>query len=278
MIKTLLVLAATVLTAVGCNRFKPIDVLNAVTPSDEYMLNENVAYGDLPRQKLDIYTPVENTHNQVIVFVYGGAWRAGSKEEYKFIGEAFAAEGYTVVIPDYRLYPEAVYPAIIDDVADAIKYITANSKPLALPSERFFLMGHSSGAHTAAMIASKKRYSEITPNIKALVGLSGPYDLPMDNDEVLPVFPNIDNVSIVKPITDITAAHPPTLLLHGLDDERVGAFHSERYVKALLENKIEAQYVPLEGVDHTGIIAGVSSQLEFLNETKMDILRFLAKF
>lgn len=107
------------------------------------VLEKNLAYSDGDRRKLDIYGPVD-AHGPapVVMFIYGGAWDHGNKEGYEFAGRALAANGFVVVIPDYRLYPEVTYPSFLEDNAAAVKWIEDNISRYGGDTKRFFLMGH----------------------------------------------------------------------------------------------------------------------------------------
>jgi acetyl esterase/lipase len=56
----------------------------------------------------------------LIVFIHGGTWEEGSKDDYLFVGEAFASKGYHVLVPNYRLYPDVAFPGFVEDGAGAI--------------------------------------------------------------------------------------------------------------------------------------------------------------
>src|SRR6185369_16911476 len=92
-----------------------------------YRRTAGIAYGAGPRQTLDVYRPAVMTRAApVIVFFYGGFWNSGDRADYLFVGEALAARGYAVVIPDYRLYPAVRYPDFLADCAAAVKWTSAN--------------------------------------------------------------------------------------------------------------------------------------------------------
>ena len=77
-------------------------------------VERNIVYGDHERFVMDFYSPKESVRkNSLVVFVYGGAWRGGSKDYYTYIGKYFAEKGYATLIPDYRLYPEVQFPVFI---------------------------------------------------------------------------------------------------------------------------------------------------------------------
>ena len=88
-----------------------------------------------------------------MIFFYGGSWDTGSKNDYLFVAQALAASGYTVVIPDYRLYPAVRFPAFVDDGARAVRW-TADR----VGTDKVFVMGHSAGAHIALMLAANTPY------------------------------------------------------------------------------------------------------------------------
>ena len=70
-----------------------------------------MSYGKLDRQKLDIYKADDPRANSpVIVFTHGGSWSEGNKDIYKFLAEGFTSEGFDIFVPNYRLYPNALYP------------------------------------------------------------------------------------------------------------------------------------------------------------------------
>jgi len=135
----LALLPALLLTA--CS---PADLVNLVTPSSGYSLSRDIAYGPQARQRLDLYEPAAPaTGGAMVVFFYGGSWESGSKDDYRFAAQAFADAGLRVVVPDYRVYPEVIYPAFLEDSAAAVAWARAHHQgPL-------FLVGHSAGTEHA---------------------------------------------------------------------------------------------------------------------------------
>ncbi len=262
----------------GCNTLKATDALNFVLPSNGYELKQ-AAYGSDKRQGLDIYLPKPATDKPPIVFVYGGAWREGDKADFTFVAHALTGLGYPVIIPDYRLYPAVRFPAFIDDVADAIRYTEQHAPALlGKPLQRYVLMGHSSGAHTAALLATDQHYLQergVSARLAGLIALAGPYDLPLDDPEVMPVFPNADPQA-VKPVRNVHPGMPPVLLLHGAADERVLPFHTQRFAAALQQAGVPVQVRLYPGVDHVEIIGSIAAPLRLLSPSYADIQAFLA--
>ncbi|MFZ1389326.1 MAG: alpha/beta hydrolase [Thiolinea sp.] len=264
----------------GCAALAPAKLLNATIPKSGFELREQ-AYGSDARQRMDIYLPKQKaTGKAPIVFVFGGAWRSGSKEDFLFVAEALTALGHAVIIPNYRLYPTVRYPEIIDDISQSIAYLeTHASSLLGEPLQPFILMGHSSGAHTAALLATKPPYLQkfgVKTSVKALIGLAGPYDLPLDLEEVAQVFGKADPQA-VNATLNLPAHIPPTLLLHGEADDRVLPKHSRRFAEALQQAPAEVELHIYPKVDHVRVLASLAKPLRSLNPSYQDIRVFLAK-
>ena len=96
-----------------------LSVLSNVTPLDDIQHLLGYAYGSNPRQKLDVYIPraAASQPHPVVVFGYGGVLTDGNRDEYRFVGEAFASLGFVTVVYDYRLYPEVSFPTYSQDAA-----------------------------------------------------------------------------------------------------------------------------------------------------------------
>ncbi|MBC2380521.1 alpha/beta hydrolase [Pseudomonas sp. WS 5106] len=249
----------------------PIKVLNALTPSSTFTKTSAIAYGDDPRQKLDIYRPVPAISNApVVVFFYGGSWNSGSKDDYGFVGEALASRGIVVVIADYRLYPQVRYPAFLQDGAQAVAWTHQHIADYGADPKQLYVMGHSSGAYNASMLALDGRWLNavgLSPSIfKGWIGLAGPYDfLPIENRDVRPVFFYPDSPPESQPINHVSAGAPPTLLIASTDDDLVNPTRNT----GGLANKLRAAGVPVEvfyfsKTSHATLVASISRPLRWL--------------
>ena len=129
----------------GCSA---VDVLNAITPSGRHELTSGIAYGSDPRQRLDVYRPKPSgSARPLVVFFYGGSWNRGDRGDYRFVGQALAARGMVVVVPDYRVYLGGL-SRILHDSAAAVAWRCATR--LRRCPERLYVMGHSAGAYNVA--------------------------------------------------------------------------------------------------------------------------------
>ncbi|MGZ9708203.1 alpha/beta hydrolase [Pseudomonas sp. GNP013] len=249
----------------------PIKVLNALTPSSTFTKTLAIAYGSDPRQKLDVYRPLPAVSNApVVVFFYGGSWNSGSREDYGFVGEALASRGIVVVIADYRLYPQVRYPAFLQDGAKAVAWAVQHSADNGADPRRLYVMGHSSGAYNASMLALDARWLKevgLAPSVfKGWIGLAGPYDfLPIENPDVKPVFFFPDSPPDSQPINHVSAAAPPSLLIASNDDNLV---NPTRNTGGLAE-RLAAAGVPVQTfyfgrTNHQTLVAALSKPLRWL--------------
>lgn len=249
------------------------DVLNALTPGAGYELTADIAYGDHPRQRLDVYVPADGAPAKAtIVYFYGGSWQVGAKDDYRFLGQAFAARGYRVVVPNYRLYPEIRYPAFLEDSAAAVVWAqraVGDAAPL-------FLMGHSAGAYNAAMLALDARWltsAGVSQDqaIDGFVGLAGPYDfLPLVDPNLMAIFGPKETRDRTQPITYVTTNAPPMLLLTGNDDTTVLPKNSRNLAAKLNGIGGKATLKEYSGVGHLRIIGAIAWPMRFIAPTLED--------
>lgn len=218
---------------------------NAPTVLGSYDRHTDLAYGEGPRQRLDIYAPRNARYRPVVIFWYGGSWKHGSKANYRFVGAALAERGFVAVLPDYRLYPAVSFPAFCQDGAHALAWVEQHAQHFGGDPHRVVLMGHSAGAQIAAFIAYNHAFVENAgahpQSIVGLVGLSGPYVLVADTHELRATFPPPYSEADWQPIAFVDAESPPTLLLHGLDDKEVAPQQAVELHAALLANHVRVQ-------------------------------------
>ena len=261
----------------GCS---PVQLINGLSPSSHYQLTADLAYGRADRQILDVYSPrCAHGPSPLVIFFYGGGWQKGNKEDYEFVASSLTQAGYVVIIPDYRLFPDVVFPAFVEDGAAAVAWSLQNAGKYGADPGKVFLMGHSAGAHISALLITDQRYlaehAIMAGQLKGFIGLSGPYDfLPIKSGYLLDVFPEA-NREASQPINFVTAETPPTLLIHGTDDNLVDTANSENFAKRLSEQGVDVNLQLYEGVGHAEVAAALAPPLDFTGETLADIRKFL---
>ncbi|WP_339915242.1 alpha/beta hydrolase [uncultured Brevundimonas sp.] len=244
----------------------PLGLMNALGPRDPggRRVAQGLSYGDDPRQRFDIHAPTGSAGGPrpVLVFFYGGGWDSGSRTVYAWAAQALAAQGFVVAIPDYRLVPQARFPAFIEDAAAATAAVGAVAARYGGDPARLGVMGHSAGAHLAMMITLDRRYMAAVERpdlIRAAAGLAGPYDfLPFDVPASVNAFGRAPDPTLTQPVTFARADAPPLWLGHGTADTVV---HDDDTV--ILNDRIralggrsEAHLYP--GLNHTDLIATFS--------------------
>ncbi len=263
----------------------PATLLNAFLPSDGYLPIEDIAYGDDERQVLDIYRPEEGPAGEVdgapvVVYFYGGSWKRGSRKTYRFMGEALARSGFVVVVPDYRLYPQVRFPAFVEDGARALSWVTTQVKAYGGDPDRIILMGHSAGAHIAALLAFDERYlaGQGVPraSIRGLVGIAGPYAFdPLAYRSTKAIFAGLANTDDARPITFVDGEEVPTLLLHGADDRTVLPRNSRELAARLREAGGEVTLLEYDGTGHIRIILSLAAPFRGRDTVYEDTIAFL---
>lgn len=136
--------------------------LLADEPSGEpYRVVRDVTYAGEhahPRQRLDLYAPASGSNRPVVVWIHGGGWRRGDKGSVGEKPRALTEAGYLLASVNYRLVPEVTFREQADDLALAITWLADHAAEFGGDGRRLFLMGHSAGAHLAALVATDGAY------------------------------------------------------------------------------------------------------------------------
>jgi acetyl esterase/lipase len=256
----------------------PAQIVNALVPRNGFALTADRPYGKLARQTLDIYTPAASDHRSpVVIFFYGGNWQTGAKNDYLFLGQALAARGYIVVIPDYRLYPEVRYPVFLEDSARAVSWTLNHLDDIGGDPARVTLMGHSAGAYIAAMLALDARWlGTERARLHSMVGLAGPYYfLPLTDPVLQVIFGTEPDLRRTQPITFADGSEPQALLISGLDDTTVLPANSINLAARIRDHGGIAAEKYHKGVGHVPLIGAIAAPLRFIAPTLDDVTAFL---
>lgn len=231
------------------------NTLKIVSPIE---MQEDIAYGTEDWQKLDIY-PQKKTA-PVVVFIHGGGWRHGQKNQYRFAADAFYRSGYTVIVPDYIKHPNkhAKYPSFAIDGAKAISWVKKNIHQHNGDSDKIFLAGHSAGAHTAIMLATDKQFlnaeSMAPKDLKGVIGIAGPYSFIPDRDVTQTIFGPPENYPLMNALNYVDGDEPSTLLLHSSNDEQVGQYNQEKMAAALKSKNVDTESILYNKLGHIDMV------------------------
>jgi len=224
----------------------------------------NLSYGPHKRHKLDIYEPPEITdQTEIIVFIHGGGWEAGSKELHRFIGRSWSRNNFIVILPNYRLVPDYTYPEQLHDITLCLSWIKNSYEVF---NDSFYLAGHSAGAHLASMTGFSTKWLEAAnlsqDDIAGFILLAGVYQFyPYERaDKRVKSF-------VVKrryweeaqPINHLHQNISPVFIYHGGKDNEVLPEQSYQLRKRLSELGVESQLHVSEEAGHLELLFGTSS-------------------
>ncbi len=213
-------------------------------------------------RKGDVYLP-SNSDGKLrpaVLYIHGGGWSGGDKQESSMMPEALAAQGFVVFNINYRLvHKGGEFPANFTDVKDAFAFLASKSDEWRIDKAKIAVMGGSAGAHLAMLLGycnNSKFKAEHYPNSKArpvaVVSWYGPCDFVKGRsgmvDEML-AKSDSSGYTDAAPITYAKSA-VPTLFIHGTKDDVVSIRHSKKMHDALVEHKIRTEMLTLDGAGH----------------------------
>lgn len=266
MIKVLIVVGGLALIVAGVvlflrDRDRGMWLLNsAIRLANPLDVVEDISYGDQQWQKLDVYPQTDNANAPVVVFIHGGSWRHGRKDQYRFAADAFSRLGYTVVLPDYIKHPseKARFPEFVMDGAQAIAWVKNNIADYRGDSNNIFLAGHSAGAHTVAMLATDPQYLTALglseKDIRGVAGIAGPYSFIPDWSVTQEVFGPPSRYPLMDVFNYVDGSEPSTLLLHSAADQQVGQYNIDGFAERLSNAKVDVETVLYQDISHIGMV------------------------
>ncbi|HET7116161.1 MAG TPA: alpha/beta hydrolase [Hanamia sp.] len=220
--------------------------------------------------QLDIYKPRNLVKPApLLVFIHGGGWTGGKREDYLVYLLAFAKKGYITATVSYRLVKDSVYPACVEDITDAVQWLFKNGDKYGYDPDKIALIGGSAGGHLALLAAYGWRkpganndtmVSRSAHRIKAVVDLYGPADFTTEfaknNSTVINFLghtykENPELYTEVSPVHYLDKNDPPTMILHGTSDQTVPIGQSDELKKKLDSLHIPNVYIRLPLWPHT---------------------------
>jgi acetyl esterase/lipase len=224
------------------------------------------------RNKLDLYLPEKGDGPlPLVVWVHGGAWWAGSKENCPAL--PLVERGYAVASINYRLSQHAVFPAQIEDCKAAVRWLRANAEKHGIDADRVGVWGASAGGHLVALLGTagdvkefdgKGDSAEVSSRVQCVVDWFGPANfLTMrgrhdnaDSPEAKliggAIQDNKEKAARANPITYVDKNDPPFLIMHGEDDRVVPINQSEELDQALRAAGVDVTLVRIPDAGHGG--------------------------
>jgi acetyl esterase/lipase len=239
----------------------PVPNDEGVTLAKDAVEHRDVVYArrDTGDVKLDIFTPPGDGPFPTVLYVHGGGWQGGSKNDWSHMN-FLTGEGYAVVNVGYRLSDVAKFPAQFDDVLASVDFIGNNAAFYHFDVKRIVLSGESAGAHLVSLVAL-----QIPPgHVRGVIDLFGPTDL-VSLGEV----PKSDSIAkllggsvkekpelakAASPINFVTKNAPPFMIIHGTKDDLVPIAQSDSFAEKLKAAGVKVEYQKIEGAGHAGAV------------------------
>lgn len=270
--------AALLLSSCQAGLFHAVNTLSSDTG---VAVHSNIVFDPAHRLALDVYAPLDAHDLPVVVFFHGGNWQSGKRQWYRWMGETLARHGLVVAIPDYRKYPQVRLDGFMSDASHAVAWVHAHAAEFGGQPRSLFLMGHSAGAHIAALLASDGRWlapAGLCPRqLAGFIGLAGPYDfLPLSEPAYIGMFGATPQAQArSQPVNFIDGDEPPMLLLQGTGDHYVrpdNAYSLARHMHALGQSANVRIY---PGMGHIRLLLSYSPGLRGNSTALRDTLHFV---
>lgn len=226
--------------------------------------------------KLDLHlNPAKN--QPLLVYIHGGAWRGGSKENPPIL--ALQEHGFAIASVNYRLTEDAPFPANVHDIKAAIRYLRAKSSVYGYDATRIGIVGSSAGGHLAALVGVTNRHKELeglvgehldqSSNVQCIVSLFGASNLqsilsqstPQGLKMRVPALQLLldghpeekpELARLASPVAHVEKSDPPLLLIHGDADPQMPLQQAQEFAKAYEALKLPVQFIVIPGGAHGG--------------------------
>lgn len=236
-------------------------------------LRENVAYGKAGDVELTLHLARPQQADAplpVLVYVHGGGWRGGNKDLHKSDIEAAAAQGYLAVSVGYRLVPTARFPAQVQDVKCAVRWLRAHAAELGIDPQRIGAIGFSAGAHLAMLLGTMDAddglegdsgWPDQSSKVQAVVAYFGPttfvdVQFPLTSRQLVVDFlsgaqsDQPEHYRQASPLSYVNAGDAPTLIFQGTADILVPYDQAIRMVTALAKARVPGRVEMMLGAGH----------------------------
>jgi acetyl esterase/lipase len=220
--------------------------------------------------KMDIYRPQRSAApTPALLYVHGGGWTGGDKRSGEGIRDIpeLLARGYLVAAVNYRLAPRYKFPAMIEDVKCAVRFLRANAERFSINPEKIGAWGGSAGGHLVALLGTADatagwdvgQYLEQSSRVQAVVDMYGPTDLTVLFERANPrlmeqVFGtsdrNSETLQKASPVNWVSSDDPPFLILHGERDPLVPVSQSQIFYEKLRAAGVPATFVIVKNAGH----------------------------
>ncbi|MBX3179126.1 MAG: alpha/beta hydrolase [Candidatus Hydrogenedentes bacterium] len=277
-------LAAFGLSSIGLMDLDLVDMDASAPEVEGIAVRKDIVYGmggDTELQ-LDLYTPeglIEPAPG--LIFIHGGGWRSGKRQDYALYTSRFARHGYVVATVSYRLREAGYFPNSVEDVKAAVRWMRANAAEINVDPDRIAAIGGSAGGHLAMMLGYTSDVPElegsggnpgVSSAVQAVVNIYGPVDFsvyPERDHRLVTTYlqgryeERTEIYELASPILHVDPSDPPTLIIHGTLDTLVPVTQSDLLAEKFQELGMAYWYDRIDGWPHAMDVANpVNARVE----------------
>lgn len=232
--------------------------------------------GGWPRAlRADVYQPRGAGPWPAVLLIYGGSWSdKDHRWQMRLLARKLAGRGYVVMIPAYRGTPEYRYPASLEDMREALRWLRGHAADYQVNPGKVAAYGFSAGGQLAALLGTLEGPPQV--RVQAVVAASAPVDLTLKpTGEILPRYLGVgyeENPALYReasPVTHVSPDDPPVFIYQGTDDKMVWTEHSRMFKAALDRAGVRNELYWLKGRGHAGALifggAAEDKAIDFLD-------------
>lgn len=240
-----------------------------LSPEYAVVTRNDLAYGPLPDENLDLCSPTRATMPRPgVILLHGGGWTGGNKGTYDSFCSLLASHGFVAATINYRLTPKYIWPAPLVDAQLAVRWLRAKANTIHLNPQRLCAYGVSAGAHLSIFLGTLPAihagdeaglFANESPEVSCVVDDFGPTDLtgllstPYQRSIVLPLMHNLtpqDDPALYRdasPLFDVTPRSAPMLVIQGTEDTIVPQSQSLALQQKLVQAHVSVKYINYKG-------------------------------
>ena len=260
---------------------------------------KNIVYAEAGQRKLllDIYLPTAQKSPYLVVWIHGGAWHSGSKEEPPL---ELVSSGYAIASVDFRLSTEAPFPAQVHDIKAAIRFLRANAKTYGYRADKIIIWGSSSGGHLASLVGTTNNdaflegkegnFLQESSSVQGIIDFYGPTNFLTILNQSTPHGINVRAPALAillgkpvdqaeelakkaSPVYQVDASDPPILIVHGEQDNQVPVNQSLELMSVYKKNSLPVQFEIIPGAGHGGNAFYKTDGLKWMKEFLQKVLK-----
>jgi arylformamidase len=218
----------------------------------EYAGHLDLAYGDTPRERLDLFLAAD-PKAPTLAFIHGGYWQMNDKENFAFFAEGLLPLGLNLAVVEYTLAPTARLDRIVAEVRRSVRWLAAHLDEYGADPTRLYVAGHSAGGHLTAMTMP-------LAEVRGGIAISGIYDLEPIRlnylNEKLAL--DEDEAERNSPVRHLPAAAGELVVAYGTRELPELCRQSIEYARAWAERGFRGRLLPVDGADHFTILDALS--------------------